>query len=162
MTPSTDPGRPLPFTAILYRLAMNYCLDVPLEVGRALAGEPPATYVRVAGTAGGHPLGTRLTPRGGGAYRLFLDGAVRAAAGIGVGDAVAIELARDDARREPAPPDDLRAALEALDDGLEAFATLSEAQRAGMVAFLGRAKTPPTRAQYVERVVEEVRRRVPR
>ena len=166
MTPSTDAGRPLRFTAALDKLAMNYCLDVALEVSRALAGDPPETYVRVTGSAGGHPFRTRLTPRGGGAYRLFLDGAVRAAAGIGVGDAVAIELARDDAPREPALlsdlPDDLRAALAALDGGLETFAALSEAQRAGMVAFLERARTPPTRAQYVRRVVDEVRKRVPR
>ena len=160
MTPSTD--RPLRFSAALYRLAMNECLDVPPEVGRALAGDPPETCVRVAGRAAGHPFRTRLTPRGGGAYRLFLDGAVRAAAGIGVGDAVAIELARDDAPREPALPDDLRAALEALDGGLDAFAALTEAQRTGMLAFLDRARTPPTRARYLERVVDEVRRRITR
>ena len=139
---------------------MNYCVDVPAEASRALAGDPPERYVRVEGTANGHPFRTRLTPRGGGAYRLFLDGDVRAAAAIGVGDEVEIEVVRADAPPEPPLPDDLREALSALDDGVAAFAALTEAQRTGMIAFVERARTASTRARYVERVVEEVRRRM--
>ena len=112
MTPSPVPQR---FTTTLHKLAMNYCVDVPPAVSRALAGDPPERYVRVEGTANGHPFRTRLTPRGGGAYRLFLDGDVRAAAAIDVGDKVAIEVVRADASPEPPLPDDLREALSALD-----------------------------------------------
>ena len=157
MPTSPDPQR---FTAPLRKLAMNYCVDVPLDASRALAGDPRERYVRVEGTANGHPFATRLTPRGDGAYRLFLDGAVRAAAGIDVGDEVTIEVARADAPPPPPLPDDLREALSALDGGVEAFAALTEAQRVGMVAFVERARTAGTRARYVERVVEEVRRRL--
>ena len=142
---------------------MNYCVDVPADASRALAGDPPERYVRVEGAADGHPFRTRLTPRGGGAYRLFLDGDVRAAAAIDVGDKVAIEVVRADASPEPPLPDDLREALSVV-DGVEAFAALTEAQRTGMLAFVERARTASTRARYVERVVErvvdEVRRRV--
>ncbi len=148
------------FEPPLRKLAMNYCLDVPLDVSRALAGDPPERYVRVVGAANGHPFATRLTPRGGGAYRLFLDGEVRSAAGIDVGDDVTIEVARADAPPETPLPDDLREALSALDGGVEAFAALTGAQRAGMLAFVERARTAGTRARYVERVVEEVRRRL--
>ena len=139
---------------------MNYSVDVPADVSRALAGDPPERYVRVEGAADGHPFRTRLTPRGGGAYRLFLDGDVRAAAAIDVGDEVAVEVARADAPPEPPLPDDLRAALSAVDGGVEAFTRLTEAQRTGMLAFVERARTASTRARYVERVVEEVRRRM--
>lgn len=157
MTPSPAPVR---FTATLRKLAMNYCVDVPAEASRALGGDPPERYVRVEGAANGHPFATRLTPRGGGAYRLFLDGAVRAAAGIAVGDEVPIEVARAEAPPEPPLPDDLLEALSTLDGGAEAFAALTEAQRTGMIAFVERARTASTRAGYVERVVEEVRRRL--
>ena len=109
VTPSPVPQR---FTATLRTLAMNYCVDVPAEASCALAGDPPERYVRVEGTANGQPFRTRLTPRGG-AYRLFLDGDVRAAAGIGVGDEVTIEVARADAPPEPPLPGDLREALSA-------------------------------------------------
>ena len=156
MTPSPTPVR---FTATLRTLAMNYCVDVPAAASRALAGDPPERYVRVEGAANGHPFTTRLTPRGGGAYRVFLDGSVRAAAGIGVGDEVAIEVVRAAGPPEPPLPDDLREALSGLDGGVEAFAALTEAQRTGMLAFVERARTASTRARYVERVVDEVRRR---
>ncbi|MXZ45447.1 MAG: DUF1905 domain-containing protein [Chloroflexi bacterium] len=157
MTPSPIPQR---FTATLRKLAMNYCVNVPAEASRALAGDPPERYVRVEGTANGHLFSTRLTPRGGGAYRLFLDSTVRAAVGIDVGDEVAIEVSRVEAPPEQPLPDDLREALAALDGGVEAFAALTEAQRTGMLAFVERARTASTRARYVERVVEEVRRRL--
>ena len=154
------PASPVPqrFTATLRTLAMNYCVDVPAEASRALVGDPPERYLRVEGTANGHAFRTRLTPRGGGAYRLFLDGDVREAAGIGVGDEVTIEVARADTSPEPPLPDYLREALSTLDGGGEAFAALTEAQRTGMVAFVERARAASTRARYVERVVEEVRR----
>lgn len=157
MTPSPVPVR---FTATLRTLAMNYCVDVPADASRALAGDPPERYIRVEGTANGHPFATRLTPRGGGAYRLFLDSTVRAAAGIGVGDEVAIEVAHAEAPPEPPLPGDLREALSALDGGVKAFAALTEAQRTGMLAFVERARTASTRARYVGRVVDEVRRRL--
>lgn len=156
---SPDPKR---FTAPLRKLAMNYCVDVPLDASRALAGDPPERYVRVEGAANGHPFATRLTPRGGGAYRLFLDRRVRVAAGIDVGDEVTIEVARAVAPPEPPLHDDLREALSALDGGVAAFAALTEAQRTGMLAFIERARTAGTRARYVERVVEEVQRRLER
>ena len=152
-------SQPLRFTAVIHRLAMNYCVDVPTEVSGALGG---GTYVPVAGTADGEPFRTRLTPRGGGAYRLFLNGAVRAAAAVGAGDEVAIELRRDGAPSEVPCPDDLAAALAMLDGGLEAFSGLTEAQRTSMIAFVERAKTAPTRAKYVARVADNVRGRLGR
>ena len=145
------------FSATIYQVGMNYCVDVPAEASRAFGGE---THVPVAGTAHGNAFRTRLTPRGGGAYRLFLNGEVRAAAAAGVGDVVAVELWRDEESRELAPPTDLAAALAELGGGLEAFAALSEAQRAGMIEFVGRARTAATRARYVQRVVDELRRRL--
>ncbi len=138
----------------------NYCLDVPAEACRALAGDPPARHPRVEGSANGHPFRTRLTPRGGGAYRLFLNAEVRAAAGVGVGDTVEIKAWPAAAPPEPPLPADLTSALDALHGGLEAFESLTDAQREGMVAFLERARTAETRARYVERVVGEVRRRL--
>ena len=129
---------------------MNYCVDVPAEASRALGG---GTHPPVAGEVAGVAFRTRLTPLGGGAFRLFLNGEVRSAAGAGLGDEVEVQLWPDEAPREPALPADLARALDALPGGLKAFESLTEAQREGMVAFLERAR-------YVGRVVEEVRRRV--
>ena len=147
------------FSAPIYKVGMNYCVDVPAEASRALGGE---THVTVAGKAAEVAFRTRLTPRGGRAYRLFLNGEVRAAAGAGVGDFVAVELWRDEASRELELPDDLASALEELPGGLGAFEAMTEAQRVGMIEFVGRAHTVATRAKYIERVVGEVRKRVGR
>ena len=150
------------FTAELRRLAMNYCVDVPADVSRELAGSPPERYVRVEGLASGRPFRTRLTPRGGGAFRLFLSGAVRAAAGVSAGDVVEVEIRRCEAPGEPELPADLARALAALPGGREGFARLTRAQREGMIAFIERARREETRARYVGRVVEEVRLRLAR
>ena len=152
--PSSAPQR---FSAAIYRLGTNYCVDVPAEASRALGA---GTHPRVAGEVAGVGFRTRLTPRGGGAYRLFLNGEIRAAAAAGVGDVVEVELWPDEAPRDRSLPADLASALEAVPGSREAFKALTEAQREGMVAFLERARTARTRARYVARVVEEVRRRV--
>ena len=136
---------------------MNYCVDVPAEASRALGA---GTHPPVAGEVAGVGFRTRLTPRGGGAYRLFLNGEVRSAAAVGVGDVAEVELWPDEAPRDPALPADLASALDAAPGGLEALASLTEAQREGMVAFIERARTAETRARYVARVVGEVRRRL--
>ena len=125
---------------------MNYCVDVPAEASRALGA---GTHPPVAGEVAGVAFRTRLTPRGGGAYRLFLNGAVRAAAAAGVGDVVEVEVWPDEAPRDSSLPADLASALDAIPGGLEAFEVLTEAQRAGMVAFIERARTARTRARYV-------------
>ena len=148
------------FRAAIYRVGRNYCVDVPAGASHALGADPPAPHVGVEGLANGEPFRTRLTPRGGGAYRLFLNGEVRTAASAGLGDVVEVELWLDGAPRDPALPADLAGALEAIPGGLEAFAALTEAQRAGMVAFIERARTARTRERYVQRVVGEVRRRL--
>ena len=148
------------FSAAIYRLGTNYCVNVPAEASRALGGDPPGRHPRVEGRANGHPFRTRLTPRGGGAYRLFLNGEVRAAGGAGLGNVVEVQLWPAEAPRDPALPADLASALDAIPGGLEAFESLTEAQREGMVAFLERARTAETRARYVGRVVGEVRRRL--
>ena len=150
------------FTAELRRLAMNYCVDVPADVSRELAGSPPERYVRVEGLAGGRPFRTRLTPRGGGAFRLFLSGAVRDAAGLSAGDAVEVEVRRLEAAGEPEVPADLARALAAVSGGREGFSALTRVQREGMIAFIERARREETRARYVGRVVEEVRLRLAR
>ncbi len=141
---------------------MNYCVDVPPGASRALAGDPPDRYVRVEGLANGRPFRTRLTPRGGGAFRLFLSGAVRASAGLSAGDAVEVEVRRLEPAGEPVVPADLARALAEVPGGREAFSALTRAQREGMIAFVERARREETRARYLQRVVREVQERLAR
>lgn len=144
------------FRATVERVGMNYCVLTTPAVSRALG---PGAALQVRGRAGGAPLRTRAMPTRDGRHRIFLDGPLRAAAGVGAGDRVALELEPAGAR--PAPPlsADLRGALRALPGGVDAFARLTETQRRAMVEFVERARTPATRARYVERIVAEVAKR---
>jgi hypothetical protein len=151
--PASTSGEPQQFTARIYKLAMNYCVDVPAEVSRALS---PDYHVPVAVTAGGHTVATRLVPRGGGRHRLFLDATLREAAGAGRGDEVTVTLVLTTRSREPPVPDDLRAALGDVEGAAEAFAGLTSAQRTGMLRWLAEARRPETRARRIERLATEM------
>ena len=97
-----------------------------------------------------------MVPRGGGRHRLFLNGDLRRAAGIGEGDSVTVVLALDNEREEPPVPDDLAAALAAVEGAGEAFAGLTAATRASMLAWLAAARWEATRTERIERIVTEM------
>lgn len=149
------------FTARLYRLGINFCVDVPTEVSAALGG---GKYIAARGTVsgtgdgsgGGQPLLTRLVPRGGGEHRLFLNGAIRRAAGLSEGDEVTVTLSLDGERRDPPCPDDLAAALAEIEGAGETFEALSTAMRTEMLTWLAAAKRDATRAVRIERIVTEM------
>ena len=148
---------PQRFAATIYRVGPNYCVDVPLAASRALAA---GKTFRVAGELFGRAFVTTLVPRGGGAHRLFLNGDVRAAAGVSLGDHVEVEIAPAPPEPEPALPPDLRAALAAVDGGLAAWDALPPAARRGMPVWVAAAKSPETRAKRIARVVDNVRERL--
>ncbi|MDP6604769.1 MAG: YdeI/OmpD-associated family protein [Dehalococcoidia bacterium] len=157
MTAAPQPAPENRFTAHIYKLAMNYCVDVPAEVSRVLSPDGrPTHYVPVTATVTGQTARTRLVPRGGGRHRLFLGAPLREAAGAGEGDEVAVTLSIDTNRSEPPLPDDLRAALEDVEGAAGAFAALTPAQHGGMRRFLAEARRPQTRARRIERIVTEM------
>lgn len=158
MTEPTDDrnaGLPNDFAATIYRLAINYCVDVPSEVSGAL---PARSHIPVQATANSHRFRTTLVPRGGGNHRLFLNGDARARAGVGEGDDVTITLALDDDPREAPIPDDLAAALPS--DGIERLLALPPAMRRSMLDWLTEAKRPETRQRRIERISEEIGNRL--
>ncbi len=121
---------------------------MPAEVSAVLGG---GKYIAATGTAGTQPLRTRLVPRGGGEPRLFLNGAIRRAAGLGEGDEVTVTLTPNDDRREPPLPDDLAAALAEYRGAGETFEGLSTTMRTEMLTWLA-----ATRATRIERIVTEM------
>lgn len=157
MTAAPPPAPEHRFTARIYKLAMNYCVDVPAEVSRALSADGHSGHhVPVTATAAGRTVRTRLVPRGGGRHRLFLSAPLREAAAAGEGDEVAVTIALDGDRPAPPLPDDLRAALEDVERAADTFAALTPAQHDGMLRWLAEARRPQTRTQRIERIVAEM------
>src|SRR5205807_2848033 len=94
--------------------------DVRAEYGQA---RPP-----VRGTVNGYPFRTTVAVYGGKSYIGFRK-EIREGAGIAPGDAVEIQLERDDAPREVAVPHDLAEALAAETGLREAFDRMSFTHR---------------------------------
>ncbi len=142
------------FTAPLYRLGRNFCVDAPVAVSVALGD---GTFIQVAGRANGATFSTTLVPRGGGAHRLFLDGAARRAAATAEGESVAVELRRDGP--DPPLPEELTDALQRNEGTPEAFALLPPGLRREMIRYVTDAKREATRVARIEQAIDELRRR---
>jgi hypothetical protein len=133
-------------------------IDVPHEVAAALseAKRPPVTV-----TIGGHVFRTRLAVYGG-QPMIGVSKANRAAAGIGLGDAVDVVVALDTAPREIEVPPDLAEALAADAEAGATFDRLSYSHRREYVLCITEAKRPETRARRVAGTLDRLREGKPR
>jgi hypothetical protein len=109
----------------------------------------------VRGTVNGTPLRTRLMVYGGVTY-LGLTREVREAAGIELGDAVAVELELDEAPREVAVPPELAAVLDA-ERLRDAYDALSFTHRREYAEWVGTAKKAETRERRAAKAAEMLR-----
>jgi hypothetical protein len=139
------------FTSKLVRFTVLYCVDVPAEISRAVGRARVPVVVRFAR---GAPFRATLQPSGGGRHRLFLNGEMRAAAGVKLGDRVSLEVRVDRAMREVPIPPDLREALE--EEGmLAAWTSMPPGMREHIVRWIEKAVHESTREKRVVRAVEE-------
>jgi hypothetical protein len=127
-------------------------LVLPAEVSAALGGRG---RVAVNATIAGEPYRGSTMPAGDGTHRLGVTRAIQAAAGVGPGDVVTVEIARDDAPRTVEVPDDLAAALAAA--GLRGrFDALAYSHRREHVQAVESARQATTRARRIERCVAQL------
>jgi len=138
----------LSFSATLYKIGINRCVDVPEEISRALGRERSVTVVA---TVNGCSIRTTLLPGSGGAHRLFINSELRRAAGADAGDRVWIALRRDRAPREIAVPSDLAEALRRAPQARRAFAQITPALRREFLRWVLAARSPETRARRIAR-----------
>jgi uncharacterized protein YdeI (YjbR/CyaY-like superfamily) len=93
----------------------------------------------------------------GGRYYLPVNRALREAAGVAAGDAVAIELKADDQPRTVDPPPDLAGALAADPEARAAFDGLSFTHQREYAQWVAEAKRQATRRRRVEQAVQMLR-----
>ena len=131
---------------------------LPAEVAAAMGGR---ARIPVAGTINGVPFRGSTMPMGDGRHCVGFRKEIRAqAGGIADGDAVTIEIARDDAPRTVDTPPDLAAALDADAAVRAAFEAMSYTQRKEWVQAVEDAKRPETRARRIAQAVEAARARI--
>lgn len=127
-------------------------IEIPFDA-RAAFGEARAP---VRGTVNGVAFRSRLAVYGGATY-LGLRREIREAAGIEVGDAVAVELERDDAPREVTVPPELAHALAGAPDLRATFEALAFTHRREYAEWVGEAKRAETRERRAAQAVERLR-----
>jgi hypothetical protein len=117
--------------------------------------------IPVAGTINGVAFRGSTMPMGDGRHCVGFRKEIRAqAGGIELGDRVSIEIARDDAPRTVALPDDLAAALDADPPVRAAFDAMSYTHRREWAEAVEGARRPETRARRIDQAVAAARERM--
>ena len=144
------------FVAVIYKVWLLRCVSVPEEICRTL---PAARSIPVTATIAGRTIRTTLMAAGAGSYRLFLDTAIRKAAGVDAGDPVGVTLRLDRASREPVLPADLAAALRRNPKAKKEFERATATLRREVVRYTEKKNNPETRRRHIARCMEALAQR---
>jgi hypothetical protein len=91
-----------------------------------------------------------------GAWRLYLNGPIRKAAGIDTGDIANVEIDHDPAPRITPMPEKFAAALKKNKTAKTEFEKLSPSRRKEILRYLGSMKTEESLARNVEKVIKHL------
>ncbi len=126
---------------------------VPAEIATPLGGN---RQMRVTGTLNGAEFRSSTMPYRGGLY-MGVHKAIRAAAGVAIGDDVEVAVTRDDTPRTLELAPELEAALAAEPDLRARFDALSFSRRRELADPVAGAKRPETRARRLEWTLDRLR-----
>lgn len=138
------------FTARIHKIGINPVVDVPARISAAFGRKG---YVPVLATLGKKSFPANLVPVGGGRHRLFLNLAMRQAAGRDVGHMIVVRLEPDAKSRVLKTPPDLARALRTAGH-LREFEGLTPSHRKEIIRWITQAKTAETRARRLDRAVK--------
>ena len=133
----------LSFTARIYKVGINPCVDAPAETYAVFQHRG---FIPVEGSVNGESYRATLVPLGGGRYRLYLNGEIRKATGTDVGSVIKVKLNRDEASRVMRTPADFAAA----------FRKTTPSHRREILRWIINAKRPETRQSRINRAVTEL------
>lgn len=152
------------FLATIYKIWMMRYVDVPEDVGLALArestrgsggkrGKALPKHIPVMATSNGRSTRTTLVPGGAGRYRLQVNATLRKAARADVGEVIGIALELDLASRELPVPSELADALKTRPRLKKEFDRMTVAGRRQFVRYFS-AKSPLVRKKRLARALE--------
>lgn len=141
------------FSATIFKVGINPCVDVPASVSAALGKKG---YVPVRVLLNGRLFRAGLVSLGRGRHRLYINGIMRKEAGVDLGDRIEVALDLDEApRREPIPKD-LADALHASTKAQQAWKELTPSRRKEILRYLNNLKSPDSLARNVRRVIAQL------
>ena len=106
------------FSAKIYKLGINPCVDVPKSVSQAFGQRG---YVRIKGLLNNQPIQATLVPKGNFTHRLFLNTDMRKRANLEVGDTARLTLEIDERPRTLPMPEEFAVALKENPKARDAF-----------------------------------------
>lgn len=146
-------SRPQRFRALILQQGPNPYVEVPAAVSAAWAHYAEKGRIRVHGRLQSAEIRGNLVPRAGGHW-LFLHTGMRAAAGVGTGDRVELNL-RATPWNEVTAPRDVKAALR-KEGALAAFEAMRPSHRHELLRWVESADSPERRAQRLPGLVAQV------
>ena len=141
------------FATVVNKVGINPCVEVPEEISRAFRRRG---HVPVRGQLNGRPIKATLVPVGGGRHRLYINGQMRKAAGVGVGDTVTLSLAFDPQPRDPPVPPALAAALEASPAAKAVFDKFPPSHKREILDYLNWLKRPDSLERHIKKLIGEL------
>lgn len=138
------------FSAIIYKLGINPCVDVPPRVSQAFGKRG---YVPVSGTLNSEPIRATLVPKGEGRHRLFINGDMRQRAAVDVGNRVQLSLHVDTQPRVVAMPPEFAHVLQSNRAAKLAFEQLQPSRRKEILTYLNWLKTPETLRRNIKKTI---------
>ena len=138
------------FSAVIGKVGVNPCVDVPESVSSCLK---ESGYIPVAGALNGFPIRATLVPIGNGRHRLYVNAEMRKRAGVAVGDLIHVALALDTKSRDAPMPKAFAAALESNEKAKAAFEKLSSSRKKEILVYLNFLKKPETLKRNIAQVI---------
>lgn len=139
------------FTAKIEKNWIMRCVIVPVAVMRELGG---GQRIQVVASYADEKIVTTVMPAGRGRGRLTVLADVVRRAGLTYGDKLEVTLEPSRDPRDPAPPEDLRRALQFHSSARSRWDGGPASQRRWIVTFIEEARRAETRVARVERVIE--------
>jgi Bacteriocin-protection, YdeI or OmpD-Associated/Domain of unknown function (DUF1905) len=141
------------FTTRIGKIGILRCVIVPPHIVKALGS---ATRIRVLARYGGETTLSTLAPAGGAKRRLVLQMSVLRPASLDVGDMIEVSLeATTESHKQWLPPDVARALQFRPTAAAELDRSAPSTWRI-IIERLEQARTPETRQQRIERMVERL------
>lgn len=137
------------FVATIHKIGINPYVDVPIRVSKALG---KTGYVPVRVTVNDHAFRAGFVSLGGSRHRLYINGAMRNAAHVGVGDRITVTVAHDAGPRGQPVPAKLQDAFAKDQWAKGVWDALPPSKRNEILSYVNFLKRPET----VDRIIAKI------
>jgi hypothetical protein len=143
------------FRAKIYKVGINWCVDVPVRVTKEMI--PEKGYIKVKGQINGFDFSKNLVPIKNEPYRLFVNLIMMKGANTALGKVANFKIEQDHkkvVRNYPMP--NLLAAQLTKTNLVEDFNKLTPARKKDILKYLNSIKTEETLVKNIGRVIRQL------